>query len=219
MPDPKLHVVAFHSTTEVVEEVRNLGCVASQLCFKEAVEGVGTMVSDWIRLRWTSSLLGPWWSWKKANQRKIIRCVQYSREDKDHAWKRGCVGLSSLQNKLWDKYSNANSLLKGGFMHVYSVFPNIFDPMPAACWAPLSMRFPRQECWSGLPFPPPGNLSDPGIETTSPEPSTCIAGRFFTADPPRKPSASTGQILTLPQEKVARRTYGRTEKWDRRIKS
>ena len=38
----------------------------------------------------------------------------------------------------------------------------------AALWtvarqAPLSMRFPRQECWSGLPFPPPADLPDPGI--------------------------------------------------------
>ena len=30
---------------------------------------------------------------------------------------------------------------------------------------PLSLRFPRQECWSGLPFPPPGALLDPGIES------------------------------------------------------
>ena len=34
--------------------------------------------------------------------------------------------------------------------------------------APLSMGFSRQECWSGLPFPPPGDLSDPGIEPESP---------------------------------------------------
>ena len=34
--------------------------------------------------------------------------------------------------------------------------------------APLSMRFPRQEYWSGLPFPSPGDLSDSGIEPTSP---------------------------------------------------
>ena len=33
--------------------------------------------------------------------------------------------------------------------------------------APLSMGFPRQEYWSGLPFPPPGDLPDPGIEPTS----------------------------------------------------
>ena len=36
-----------------------------------------------------------------------------------------------------------------------------------ACQAPLSMRFPRQEYWSGLPFPP-RDLPDPGIEPTSP---------------------------------------------------
>ena len=33
---------------------------------------------------------------------------------------------------------------------------------------PLSMKFSRQKCWSGLPFPSPGNLPDPGIEPTSP---------------------------------------------------
>ena len=32
-----------------------------------------------------------------------------------------------------------------------------------ACQAPLSMEFPRQEYWNGLPFPPPGDLPDPGI--------------------------------------------------------
>ena len=34
--------------------------------------------------------------------------------------------------------------------------------------APLSERFSRQEYWSGLPFPPPGDLPDPGIEPASP---------------------------------------------------
>ena len=36
-----------------------------------------------------------------------------------------------------------------------------------ACKAPLSMGFPRQEYWNGLPFPPPGDLPDPGIEPAS----------------------------------------------------
>ena len=36
-----------------------------------------------------------------------------------------------------------------------------------ACQAPLSMEFSRQEHWSGLPFPPPGDLPDPGIEPTA----------------------------------------------------
>ena len=36
------------------------------------------------------------------------------------------------------------------------------------CQTPLSMRFFRQEYWNGLPFPPPGDLPDLGIEPTSP---------------------------------------------------
>ena len=44
-----------------------------------------------------------------------------------------------------------------------------------ACQAPLSLGFPRQEYWSGLPFPPPGDLPDPGIEARSP----ALAGEFF----------------------------------------
>jgi len=41
-------------------------------------------------------------------------------------------------------------------------------PWTVACQAPLSMRFSRQEYWSGLPFPSPGGLPDPGIEPRSP---------------------------------------------------
>ena len=39
-----------------------------------------------------------------------------------------------------------------------------------ACWAPLSMGFSRQQYWSGLPFPSPGDLPNPGIEPGSPAP-------------------------------------------------
>jgi len=48
------------------------------------------------------------------------------------------------------------------------------------------MGFPRQEDWSGLPFPSPGDLPNPGIKTVSPQVS-CIAGGFLTADPTGKP--------------------------------
>ena len=41
-------------------------------------------------------------------------------------------------------------------------------PWTVACQAPPSMGFSRQECWSGLPFPSPGHLPDPGIEPGSP---------------------------------------------------
>ena len=53
-------------------------------------------------------------------------------------------------------------------------------PWTVACQAPLSMGFPRQEYWSGLPFPSPGDVPDPGIKPTSP----ALAGRFFTTEPP-----------------------------------
>ena len=45
--------------------------------------------------------------------------------------------------------------------------------------APLSMGFPRQEYWSGLPCPLPGDLPDPGIKPASLM-SPALAGRFFT---------------------------------------
>ena len=41
-------------------------------------------------------------------------------------------------------------------------------PWTVALQAPLSMEFPRQAYWSGMPFPPPKDLSEPGIETVSP---------------------------------------------------
>ena len=41
-------------------------------------------------------------------------------------------------------------------------------PWTVGSQAPLSMGFPRQEYWSGLPFPSPGDLPDPGIEPESP---------------------------------------------------
>ena len=41
-------------------------------------------------------------------------------------------------------------------------------PWTVACQGSLSMGFPRQEYWSGLPCPPPEDLPDPGIKTASP---------------------------------------------------
>ena len=49
--------------------------------------------------------------------------------------------------------------------------------------APMSMGFSKQEYWSGLPFPSPGDLPDPEIELASP----ALADGFFTAVPPGKP--------------------------------
>ena len=59
-------------------------------------------------------------------------------------------------------------------------------PWTEAHQALLFMVFLRQEYWSGLPFPSPGDLSDPRIEP--PSAFSCIAGRFFfTTEAPGKP--------------------------------
>ena len=52
--------------------------------------------------------------------------------------------------------------------------------------APLSMGFSSQEYWSGLPFPSPGDLPNPGIEPASPV-SLALANEFFTTETPGKP--------------------------------
>ena len=57
------------------------------------------------------------------------------------------------------------------------------SPWTVAHQAPLSTGFIRRESWSGLPFPPPGNLPDPGMAHMSPT----LAGGFFTTEPPEKP--------------------------------
>ena len=80
-------------------------------------------------------------------------------------------------------------------------------PWAVAQQAPLSMGFSRQEYWSELPFPPPGDVPDPGIEPMYP----ALAGRFFTTVPPGKPNLwkspkysglthqlSRGTIMILP---------------------
>ena len=57
---------------------------------------------------------------------------------------------------------------------------------PWAYQVPLSMEFSQQEYWNELPFPPPGNLPNSGIEC-GPLESPALAGGFFTTEPPGKP--------------------------------
>ena len=47
-------------------------------------------------------------------------------------------------------------------------YPTLCDPMTVTCQAPLSMEFSRQKYWSGLSFPSPEDLPDPGIKPASP---------------------------------------------------
>ena len=73
-------------------------------------------------------------------------------------------------------------------MHAQSFRPIrlLVTPWTVARQAPLSMGFSRQEYWSGLPCPPPGDLPEPGVEQEAPC-TFCIAGGFFTSEPLGKP--------------------------------
>ena len=62
------------------------------------------------------------------------------------------------------------------------------DPMDLACQTPLSMGIPRQEYWSGLPFPSPGNLPYPGIKPRSP----ALQADSLPTEPAGKPPALVG---------------------------
>ena len=58
-------------------------------------------------------------------------------------------------------------------------------PWTVACQSPLSMKFSRQEYWSGLPFPSPGDLPDPGMEPGSP--ALQADSLPFFSEPPERP--------------------------------
>ena len=77
--------------------------------------------------------------------------------------------------------------------------PTLCDPIECvACQAPLSMGFSRQEYWSGLPCPPPGDLPDPGIKLVSLM-SAALAGGLFTSASWEAPAHSKrGQKVNAP---------------------
>ena len=72
------------------------------------------------------------------------------------------------------------------------------NPMDCNPPAPLSMKFSQQEYWSGLPFPPPGDLPDPGIETGSP---SLQADSFPSQQPGKPPQCLYFHILRAVQKR------------------
>ena len=76
--------------------------------------------------------------------------------------------------------------------HFSRVLP-FATPWTIAYQAPQSMGFSRQEYWSGLPFPSPGDLPDPGIEPRSPT----LQADALTSEPPGKPNKHLRNTLIL----------------------
>ena len=95
-------------------------------------------------------------------------------------WKLACYWDMNSSNKKDifqsgnGNYINSQHMLSEWVSEVAQSCPTLCDPMDYQ--APPSMGFSRQECWSGLPFPSPGDLPNPGIEPWV----SCIAGEFFT---------------------------------------
>ena len=83
-------------------------------------------------------------------------------------------------------------------MHTPSISPiQLFGtPQTVALQAPLSVGFSKQEYCSGLPFPPLGDLPNPGIETVSPV-SPALASGFFTTEPSGKPITTLQPVQIL----------------------
>ena len=67
----------------------------------------------------------------------------------------------------------------------------LLDPMDCSRQAPLSMGFPRQEYWSGLPFPLPGDLPDPGIKPRS----SALQADTLPSEPPGKPLTASVSLF------------------------
>ena len=112
---------------------------------------------------------------------------------KQKPWREVPGRLSSL--RLRGTSDNLTAYQLCVCMRARSVRSNSLRPCGAVVrQAPLSMGFSRQECWSALPFPPPGDLPEPGTETVSLA-SPALAGRFFTTGPPGKPLATSGVAL------------------------
>ena len=88
-------------------------------------------------------------------------------------------------------------------VHALSHVWLVATPWTVALQVPLSMEFSRQEYWSELSFPTPGDLPDPGIQYVSLV-SPALAGRFFTncatweAPAPVSPGESSGWLLLPP---------------------
>ena len=91
---------------------------------------------------------------------------------------------------LWTHLQWKSGVVLSCFSHV-SLFAT---PWTVAHQAPVSMGLSQQEYWSGLPFSPPGDLSNLRIEPASPAAAT-LACRFSTTEPPGKPSNSREHLL------------------------
>ena len=104
------------------------------------------------------------------------------------------------KSKTWICHSpvNYSHSIYTAFVKSLSRVRLFVTPWTVAHQAPPSMEFSRQEYWSGLPFPSPGDLPNPGIKPRSP-----IAGRRFTVWATRESYAALGILNNLRASLIA----------------
>ena len=92
-------------------------------------------------------------------------------------------------------------ILTKGVCVLFAQLSDSVTPWTVARQAPLSMEFSRQEYWSGLPFPSPGDLPDPGIKPGCP----ALQADSLPSEPPGKPRQS-GACANIEAEASLERT-------------
>ena len=137
---------------------------------------------------WTSTLCDsmdcsqPGSSAYGISQAVILEWVAIS-SSRGSSWSRNWTCISCIAGKFFTCWATAKvfkHLMKWSEVKSFSLFPT---PWTVAYQASPSMGFSRQEYWSGLPFPSPGDLPDPGIEPGSPASWADV----LTSEPRRKP--------------------------------
>ena len=101
-------------------------------------------------------------AWRKKWQPTQCSCVENSWTEEPS----GLHGITKERNSTW--LLNSNGIHRAVLCIVAQLCPTLVTPWAVARQAPLSMGFSRQEDWSGLPGPPPGDLPNPGIKSRSP---------------------------------------------------
>ena len=123
-----------------------------------------------VPVRWMSL------EWRKSEREKhhiLMQVYGIWKNDIDELVCRAEIEDSDIKNRLMDMAT------EGEKMQLLSRAWLFVAPWTRAPQASLSMEFPRQEYWSGLPYPTPGDLPDSGIKLVSLT-SPALAGKFFT---------------------------------------
>ena len=105
---------------------------------------------------------------------------------------KGFLHLEDYEHKHEKMFSITSQLL----FSCWVLTDSVVMQWTVAHQAPLSMGFPKQGYWSGLPFPSPGDLPQPRDWTSV----SCLAGGFFTIVPPGNPHWSLGRCKSNPSE-------------------